>query len=91
MDIILEFLQGKRLGESLALLTMTQKAHQRPRDFLIYWACRTNMQPASVFVKKEQKLNVLYTDVWLPRGRGEEVGWVGSLGLVDANYYIHNG
>ena len=26
--------------------------------------------------------------VWLPRGRGEEVGWTGSLGLVDANYYI---
>ena len=22
------------------------------------------------------------------RGRGEEVGWTGSLGLVDVNYYI---
>ena len=28
------------------------------------------------------------TDLWLPRGRGEGVGWTGSLGLVDANYYI---
>ena len=27
-------------------------------------------------------------DLWLPRGRGEGVGWAGSLGLVDANYYI---
>ena len=24
----------------------------------------------------------------LPRGRGEGVGWTGSLGLVDANYFI---
>ena len=24
------------------------------------------------------------TDLWLPRGRREEVGWTGSLGLVDA-------
>ena len=25
------------------------------------------------------------------RGGEEEVGWMGSLGLVDANYYIWNG
>ena len=25
------------------------------------------------------------TDVWLPRGREEGVGWMGSLGLVGAN------
>ena len=29
------------------------------------------------------------TDLWLPKGSGE--GWTGSLGLVDANYYIQNG
>ena len=28
------------------------------------------------------------TDLWLPRGRGEEMGWTGTLGLVDANYYF---
>ena len=28
------------------------------------------------------------TDLWLPRGRGEGMGWIGSLGLVDANCYI---
>ena len=27
-------------------------------------------------------------DLWLPRGRGEGVGWMRSLGVVDANYYI---
>ena len=29
--------------------------------------------------------------LWLPSGKGEEVGWTGSLELVDANYYIYNG
>ena len=27
------------------------------------------------------------TDLWLPRGRGVAEGWIGSLGLADANYY----
>ena len=26
--------------------------------------------------------------LWLPRGKGKGVGWTGTLGLVDANYYI---
>ena len=28
------------------------------------------------------------TDLWLPMGRGLEDGWIGRLGLADANYYI---
>ena len=28
------------------------------------------------------------TDLWLLRGNGKGVGWTGSLGLADANYYI---
>ena len=28
------------------------------------------------------------TDLWLPRGSGVEEGWIGSLGLADANYYL---
>ena len=27
----------------------------------------------------------------LAKGKGEGVGWIGNLGLVDANYYIYNG
>ena len=30
-------------------------------------------------------------DLWLPRGRGEEVGWVASSGLTDGNYRLWNG
>ena len=29
--------------------------------------------------------------LWLPRGRGWREGWIGSLRLVDANYYMDNG
>ena len=25
---------------------------------------------------------------WVAKGEGEGLGWMGSLGLVDANYYI---
>jgi len=28
------------------------------------------------------------TDLSLPGGREERIGWTGSLGLVDASYYI---
>ena len=38
--------------------------------------------------KTETDSETQRTDLWLPRGRGEEVGSTGSLGLVDANYYI---
>ena len=29
--------------------------------------------------------------LWLPGGGGEREGWIGSLGLADANYYVQNG
>ena len=38
--------------------------------------------------KMEKDSQTWRTDLWLPRGRREEVGWTGSLGFVDANYYI---
>ena len=40
--------------------------------------------------KTETDAQTQRTDLWLPRGTGEGVGWTGSLGLVDANYYIQN-
>ena len=41
--------------------------------------------------KTETHSQTQRTDLWLPRGRGEEMGQTGSLGLVGANYYIQNG
>ena len=30
------------------------------------------------------------TDLWLPRGSGEGMEWMGSLGLIEASYYIQH-
>ena len=38
--------------------------------------------------KKETDAWTYRTDLWLPRGRWEEVRWTGSLGLVDASGHI---
>ena len=38
---------------------------------------------------KHKQIHRQRTDLWLPRGRAEEEGRIGSLGLADANlYYI---
>ena len=44
-------------------------------------------------VAKEEREGVGWTgrkDLWLPAGV-EGVGWIGSLGLMDANYCLWNG
>ena len=38
--------------------------------------------------KTETDSHTWRTDLWLPRGIRERVGWTESLELVDANYYI---
>ena len=38
--------------------------------------------------QNRNRLADIENDLWLPRGSGEGVGLMGSLGLVDANYYI---
>ena len=35
--------------------------------------------------KTETDSQTQRTDLWLPRGRGVGEGWIGSLGLADAN------
>ena len=36
----------------------------------------------------EWSQTIKYTYTVLPRGKGKGVGWTGSLGLVNANYYV---
>ena len=45
--------------------------------------CLFATQALNKWGKKDKK-----EDRWLPGGSREVVGWTGSLGLVDANYYI---
>ena len=40
--------------------------------------------------KTERDSGTQRTGLWLPKGEGWG-GWIGSLGLADANYYIQNG
>ena len=45
----------------------------------------------NLFVKQKHTQGHKRTGLWLPRGRGWREGWIGSLQLVDANYYMDNG
>ena len=49
--------------------------------------CDTN----ELIYETETESHTDRTDWRLSRGRGVEEGWIGSLGLADANYYIENG
>ena len=40
---------------------------------------------------KQKQIHRQRAELWLPRGKKMVEGWAGSLGLVDANYYIDNG
>ena len=40
--------------------------------------------------KTETDSQTQKTYLWLPVGQGEGEGWNGSLGLVNANYYVYN-
>ena len=39
----------------------------------------------------EKKIMDLENRLVVDKGKGEEVGWTGSLGLIDANYFLCNG
>ena len=38
--------------------------------------------------KTEIDSQILRTDLWLPKGKGERVGCTENLGLVDTKYYV---
>ena len=39
----------------------------------------------------EKKIMDLENSLVVAKGKGEGVGWIGSLGLMDANYCLWNG
>jgi len=54
------------------------------------WYLESNIQHKQSFPQK-RKSWTWKIDLWLPRGRGEGMGWMGSLGLIDADYCLWNG
>ena len=38
---------------------------------------------------KQKQTHRHRVDLWSPRGRWAEEGWIGSLGLADADYYMY--
>ena len=39
-------------------------------------------------IYRTEKLTDIENRLVVAKGKGERVGWLGSLGLADANYYI---
>ena len=46
---------------------------------------------AHMNLSTEHRLIDMENRLVVAKGKGERVGWMGSLGLADANYYISNG
>ena len=64
-----------------------KKLEMEPRQFGVR---ATKLLTVAIPYKTETDSQTYRTDLWLPRGSGEGVGWTRSLGLADANYYIQD-
>jgi len=63
-----------------------ERERQIPYDITYMWNLKYDTNES--IYKTETDSEKWRTDLWLPRRRRVEVGWTGSLGLVEANYYI---
>ena len=73
--------------EILILSEVSQKEKGKPYYITYIWnLIYSTNEP---FHRKEN--HELGEDLWLLKREGEGVGWIGSLGLIDANYCIWNG
>ena len=68
------------------ILSQSERERQIPYDITYMWNLKYGTNES--IYKIEADSQIWRTDLWLPRGREEGMGWTGSLGLVDANYYI---
>ena len=71
--------------ETLILSKVSQKEKDKYHMILQYMA-QTNLS-----TEKKKNLMDMEIKLMVAKGEGEEAGWTGSLGLVDANYYIWSG
>ena len=65
---------------------IAERERQIPYDITYMWNLKYDTNEH--IYETETDSQIQSTDLWLPRGRGVGEGWIGSLGLADANYYI---
>ena len=63
----------------------SERERQIAYDITYMWNLKYGTNEATY---KTNRLTDIHNNLWLPKRRGEGMGWTGSLGLVDANYYI---
>ena len=71
--------------ESHTKWSKSERARQIPYDITHMWDLKYGAN--ELIYRTETVSQTWRADLWLPRERWERVGWTGSLGLVDANYY----
>ena len=67
----------------------SERERQIPYDITYMWNLKYDTNEHIYETETDSKTQRI--DLWLPRGRGGGEGWIGGLGLADANYYIENG
>ena len=73
-------MEGTRVSHTK--LSKSEREKQIPCDITYMWNLKCGIN------ELESDSQTWKTDLWLPRGRGEGVGWTGSLELINANYFI---
>ena len=70
----------------LEIISKSDRERQIPHDITSMWNLKYGTKEPIKTETDSQR-----TDLWMPWGRVVGEGWIGSLGLADANYYIQNG
>ena len=66
---------------------MSERERQLPYD-ITYMKNLNKMAQMNLSTEQKQTKLRHGEQTCVAKGKGEGVGWMGSLGLVDANYYI---
>ena len=74
--------------ETLILNEVSQKEKDKYRMISLISGIK---YMAQMNLSREKKLMNLENRLGVAYGEGEELGWTGSLGLIDANYCFWNG
>ena len=71
----------------LEILILREISQKKTNTIWYHFYVESKIWYKQSYLQKHSRLQTWRADLWLPVGRREGVGWTGSLGLVDANYY----